>query len=188
MAIVSENCGLTRNRTKESACQYTLNKVVDIYLANINDVTSIDSVAVTGGCGEEVSGVTLVESAKWYEIQPSTNSASFTDSLQVADNDIRYRTHTLSFSVGGGYDGNAVCDLNALSLGEFVAVAVLASGNAVLLGTAEVGLKATTANLTGAATSTDFSGIQVEMSADVPASSLPLTAAGLTSIKNSAKG
>lgn len=183
MAIISSTCGLTRSRLKANNCSYTLNKVVDIYFANISEVSGIATSALTSGCGEEVTGVTLTESAKWFELQPSTDSASFTDALNVADNDIRYRTHTLSFSLGGDYDAASVCDLNALSLGEYIAVAVLASGNAVLLGTQNVGLKATTAELTGAASATDFSGISVEMSADVTSSVLPVSSVALTAIK-----
>lgn len=183
MAIISESCGLTRSRLKVTNCSYTLNKVTDIYLANKSDISAITASAIESGCGEEVSGVTLKASAKWYHIEPSTNSASFTDVLNVADNDVRYRTHTLSFSISGQYDGASVCDLNALSLGEFIAVAVLASGNAVLLGTETVGLKSTTATLTGSATSTDFSGIQVEMSADVTSASLPVNSTAMTAIK-----
>lgn len=183
MATINETCGLSRSRTKKSSCQYTLNKVVKIYLANLSDVSGITTTAVTGGCGEEVNGVTLKASAKWYSIDPSTDSASFTDVLNVASNDVRYRTHSLSFSIAGDYDGAAVCDLNALSLGEFIAVAVLASGNAILLGTENVGLKSTTATLTGSATSTDFSGIQVEMSADVTVASLPVNSTAMTEIK-----
>lgn len=183
MAIIGSNCGLVRSLKKESACQYTLNKVVDIYFANKSDVEAIATSATTSGCGEEVTGITLSTSAKWYELEPSTDSASFTDALNVADRDIRYRTHSLSFSLGGNYGADSVCDLNALSLGEFVAVAVLASGNAVLLGTKNVGLKASTAELTGAATATDFSGISVEMSADVTSAVLPVSSTALTAIK-----
>ena len=182
MSVISNTCGLTRNRTKATSCQYTLNKVVKIYLANVAD---IDAIATTSesGCGEEVSAITLASSAKWAMVDPSTDSASFTDALNVADNDVRYRTHSLSFSISGDYDGAAVCDLNGLSLGEFVAVAVLASGNAVMLGTENVGLRATTATLQGSATSTDFSGIQVEMSADTTVAALPVSKAALDAIK-----
>ena len=189
MAIISDACGLSRNRLKKTNCAYTLNKVTDIFLANINEVSAVTTSDAASGCGVEVSTITLAEDAKWYEIQPSNDSASFSDVLNVADNDVRYRTHTLSFSIGGDYDAEAVCDLNALSLGEYLAVAVLASGNAVLLGNKEgnVGLKATTASLTGAATSTDFSGIQVEMSADLTVASMPLKKAALDAIKESAK-
>lgn len=183
MSTISASCGLSRNRLKESTCQYSLNKVTDLYLVDINSVSAVSTTALTG-CGEEVTGITLTEGgSKWTHIQPSTNSASFSDALQVADNDVRYRTHSLTFSVGGGYDAEGVCDLNGLSLGEFVAVAVLASGNAVLLGTENVGLKATVAELTGAATSTDFSGINVELSADVTSAVLPVTSTALSAIK-----
>lgn len=182
-----QNCSIQRNRTKVSSCQYTLNKVTKIYLASISDVSGITTSGVTGGCGEEVASISLESGKKWYMIEPATDSASFTDVLNVASNDVRYRTHTLSFSISGEYDGEAVCDLNGLSLGEYIAVAVTANGNGVLLGTKNVGLKATTATLTGSATSTDFSGMQFEMSADVTASSLPLKADALTAVETSAK-
>lgn len=183
MSVISNTCGLNRNRLKTSNCGYAMNKVVDLYLVTINEVSAITTSAVASSCGEEVSAITLESSAKWARIQPSTDSASFTDTLNVGDNDLRYRTHTLSFSIGGDYDAQAVCDINALSLGEFVAVAVLASGNAVLLGTQTVGLKATTVTNTGAASASEFSGIQVEMSADVTAAALPVTSGALDAIK-----
>lgn len=183
MSTITASCGLSRNRLKTTSCAYQMNKVVDLYLVTVNEVSAITTGVYTGSCGEQVTAVTLDSGAKWARIQPSNDSASFSDALVVGDNDMRYRTHTLSFSIGGDYDASAVCDVNALSLGEYIAVAVLASGNAILLGTKNVGLKATTVTNSGAATASEFSGIQVEMSADVTEAALPVNASALDGIK-----
>lgn len=164
-------CTLQRSRTRESSCQYSLNSVKDIWLANLEEITSIAYASEEN----EVSGITLSGDSKFYHIAPATNSASYTDALTVGNNDMRYRTHTLNFSITGEYDKNAVLDLHALSLGEFIGIAKLATGKYVMLGTDAVGLKATTAQYTGAATSGDFSGIEIVMAADVTRESAPLS-------------
>jgi hypothetical protein len=156
-------------------------------LANRNDVKSIERgkpADVTGEtCAEEIISVELAENAKWAHIQPATNSASFTDALTVLDNGGAYRTHSVSFSVAGAYTPQMVCVVDALSLGEYVAVARLASGNYILLGTDAVGLTADSVTNTGAASASEASGIAVEMSADVTVSAAPLSVAAIEALE-----
>ena len=182
------NCKLEKSILKSTSCGYTLQSVKTIYLANKADVESIvlakpKEMSGATDCGVEVSTITLDEMAKWNKIDPSTNSASFTDSLQVIDNGGKYRQHTLSFSITGAYDAQMGCNQDMLSLGEFVAVVELSSGAMIMLGNEHVGLTATSVTNTGSGSATEFSGIQVEMSADLTVSAAPLSAEAIAAIK-----
>ena len=174
------NCTLNRDRLKSTSCGYSLNQVVEIYLANYEDVTSVEigkPASMTGetDCGMEVTSITMAAGKKFYKIEPNKDSASFTDALTPGDAGSKYRVQTLNFSIGGAYDPASVCDIEALSLGRFVAVARLSSGNYILLGN-KVPLEATQADLIGSADATGFSGIQVVLSANVTESAFPLSA------------
>lgn len=159
-------CKLANNILKDAdSCGYVLQSVTKIFLANAEDIT----VNVSGGTFE------LAESAKWYQIEPAKNTASFTDVLNVTDGGNKYRTHTLSFSISGVYNEAMQLNLDELSLGSFVAVAQFASGEGVLLGTENAGLSATVVTNTGAASATEASGISVEMSADLTNSAIAMT-------------
>ena len=181
------NCKLEKSILKENFCGYSLNSVKTIYLANKNDITAIERAVPSGSTsaqyGTEVKTITLEASAKWAKIEPSTNSASFSDSLNTIDGGGKYRTHTLNFSIAGEYTPEMVDNLDNLSLGEFVAVAELASGTMILLGSESVGLVATNVTNTGSGSATEFSGIQVEMSADLTVSAAPLSAEAIAALK-----
>lgn len=177
------SCNLQNSILKTSSCGYSMQKVTDLYLVNRNDVSAITRVEEATG-GEEVTAITLVDDAKWSRIQPATNSASFSDALTVLDNGGAYRTHTVSFSIAGSYTPAMVGVLNALSLGEYLVVAALANDEAILLGSQNVGLVATSATNTGAASAGDASGIAVEMAADVTVAAAPLAAEFFATLKN----
>lgn len=180
------NCSLNRNLLKSTTCGYSLNQVVDIYLANKEDVTKIEigkPSSMTGetDCGMEVTSITMAEGKKFFHIEPNKDSASFTDALTLGDAGSKYRVQTLNFSYGGNYEAATVCDLDALSLGRFVAVAKLSSGNYILLGN-NVPLEATQADLIGSAEATGFNGIQVVLSANVTEPAYPLSAEAIASL------
>lgn len=157
------SCQLTSGLTKEVSCEYVLQSVKNIYLANVDDVESDAN-------GE----VTLKADAQWYHFEPSRNTASFTDVLNTVDSGSKYRTHTLSFSLVGGYNDNIQSILDTLSLGSFLGIAAFADGSGVLLGTKNSGLEATTVTNTGAASASEASGVAVEMSADLTNSAFPI--------------
>ena len=159
-------CKLANDLLRENSCGYVLQSVQTIYLANTSEVTAFDAEAGT---------VTLGEGGKWYKIEPAKNTASFTDVLNVTDSGNKYRTHSLSFSVAGVYSAELKDALDNLSLGSYLAIAVFASGEGVLLGTKNAGLEATVVTNTGAASATEASGISVEMSADLTNSAFPIT-------------
>lgn len=150
------SCQLTSGLTKDITCQYVLQSVKGIYLANTNDVESDAN-------GE----VTLKADAQWYYFEVAKNTASFTDVLNVTDSGSKYRTHTLSFSLVGGYNDEVQPILDTLSLGSFLGIAVFADGTGVLLGTKNSGLEASVVTNTGAASATEASGVSVEMSSDL---------------------
>lgn len=172
------NCSLNRNILKDSSnCGYSLLKVIDIYLANYSEIT-----ASLGEGENEVTAITLVSGASIYHIEPSKDSASFTDELQVTDGGAKYRTHTLNFSVdSGNYNKDMVDNVDGLSLGRYVAVAKLANGVYVMLGRVTP-LEATSANVSGAASATDSTAIQVVMTSDTTETVLPLSSAAITSL------
>lgn len=177
------SCSLNKSILKKTSCGYSLQSVTDIYLANRSDVDKVERTVGTGNtCSGEVASIELAEGAKFYHIEPAKNTASFSDSLTKLDNGGSYRTHALSFSIAAAYDGEMVCVLDALSLGNFIGVARLASGNFVMLGSENVGLEATVVTNQGAASSSDFSGIQVEMSADLGETSMPLSAEAIDAL------
>lgn len=175
------SCNLQNSILKTSSCGYSLQSVKDIYLVSRSEVESVTRSTGTT-CSQEISAITLKETAKWAHIEPAKNSASFSDSLTKLDNGGSNRVHTLSFSIAGAYTPEMVCVVDALSLGEYVGVARLASGNFVMLGSENVGLEATTVTNQGAASASDFSGVQVEMTAEIGETSSPLSAEAIEAL------
>lgn len=171
------SCSINKSILKTTSCGYSLQSVQDVFLANRADVTKVERTIGTGGtCSQEIASITLAPEAKWSHFQVAKNTASFADTLTKLDNGGSYRTHSLSFSIANAYSPEMVCIVDGLSLGNFIGVARLASGNFVMLGSENVGLEATTVTNQGAASSSDFSGIQVELSADLGETSSPLSA------------
>lgn len=169
-------CKISRDILRTSSCGYQLAEVKDIYLANYADVTT--SIADTENC-EQVTAITLSSDAKFYHIEPSKNSVTFTDELVVEDSGAKYRTHTLTFSLANKYDCALHIDFDNLSLGRFAAVVVTADGNWLMLGRT-AGLEASEATLTGSA---DTNGITVTLSANVAESAMPLNEAAINAVK-----
>lgn len=164
------NCKLNRNILKSTSCGYSLQEIVTIYLANFDDVTATALVTDSGGC-ESVSGITMASDTEWYKIEPSKNSASFTDTLVVNDNGSKYRTHSLVFTTPGIYDACAHVDMDALSLGKYIAVVKQADGTYLMLGRL-AGLEASSAELTGG---NDGSGATYTLDGNQAESAIPLT-------------
>lgn len=172
------NCKLAQNILKKDVCGYSLMKVIDIYLANYGDINFATS-------GNEITAITTaVTGASVYHVEPSKDSASFTDELQVTDGGAKYRTHTLNFSIdSGNYDKDLAQVVDDLSLGRYTAVAKLASKDPIYVVLGRVTpLEATSANVSGAASATEASAIQVVMTSDTTETVLPLSSAAITSL------
>lgn len=174
MAICALNQDLTRNRI----CGYSLPEIVDIYVANYEDLSGTPRTAVTSGGCESISGITLNENAKFYHIEPARNSASFEDTLVVADSGDRYRNASITFTVTGVYDACKHAALDALSLGRYFVVVKTADGNYLGFGRMSP-LEAETATLAGGS---DTNGMQIVLSGNIAESPMPLDEGAITTV------
>ena len=165
-------CKLQNDILKSTACGYALNEVVEIYLANFEDVKETKLGTPSGEC-EQVSAITMTSGTTWYKIEPSKNSASYSDTLTVEDNGRKYRVHSLTWTNPGNYDSCAHIDLDALSLGKFIAVVKDADGSYKMLGRLG-GLEASAADLTGG---NDGSGVTITLDGNAAESVMLLTGA-----------
>ena len=179
------SCSLNRDLLRSNTCGYSLPEVKDIYLANYDDVSATtveDGVAYgsDASCsGSVVASIAMKGSAKWYHIEPAKNSTTFEDTLVIEDNGNKYRTHSLTFNVSGKYNQCLHDDLDALSLGRYIAVVVTADGTWLALGRT-AGLEAETATLSGGG---DSNGLQVVLTANIAESAVPLAEAAVTTVK-----
>ena len=170
-------CKLTKDILKSGICGYSLKQVVDIYIANYDDVTG----TTLGESGNTVKTITMKGETKFYHVEPNKDSASFEDALQMGDAGSRYRATTLSFSYGGAYDGDAVDALDAFSLGRFVAAAKLSDGTWVLFGRLTP-LEANAASFSSSADATGFQGQQITLTNNTVESPLPLEQTAISTI------
>ena len=79
-------CSLDKNLLRTTSCGYSLPQIVTLYVANFADVKTVD---LTKPSEDEISGITMVETAKFHVIEPAKNSASFTDEYVTNDNGAR---------------------------------------------------------------------------------------------------
>ena len=173
-------CALDKDLLRSTSCGYSLPQIVNLYVANFAD---IKDTALSEG-EDEITGITMVESAKFHVIEPAKNSASFTDEYVTNDNGARYRTQTITFSVTGVYDKDKHNALDALSLGKYFVVAKTAEGSYIAFGR-RTGLEASAAsNAGGSADSTN--GMTITLTADVAESALTLTGAAIDKVLGNA--
>lgn len=159
------NCKLAKDILKENVCGYSLLKISNLYLANHSDVTA----TVADGVVTAITGT-------FYKIEPSKDSASFTDELQVLDSGAKYRSQTLNFSVdSGSYDAELAGVIDDIALGRYVAICELANGTRVMLGRV-IPLEATAANFSGAASASDSTGIEFTLQCDTTETAIPVAA------------
>ena len=167
-------CKLAQDILKSTFCGYSLKQIVELYIANAEDVTATTVGAPTEGKGVEVKTITMAASAKWYKIEPAKDTATFTDSLQVGDGGSKYRQSSITWNISGEYTSEMVDVLDALSLGRFVIVARLSDGSYVMFGRLTP-MEAETASLESAAEATGFNGITVTFTNSTVESPLPLS-------------
>lgn len=167
-------CKLSNDILRTNSCGYSLPEVTDIYLANYSDVAS----TTLDADGKVISAITLASGASFYHIEPAKNSTTFEDALVVEDSGAKYRTHTLTFSVTGVYDGNRHLDFDNLSLGRYFAVVKTAEGNYLAMGRT-TGLEAETATLSGGG---DNNGMQIVLSANIAESVIPLSSDAVSTV------
>ena len=168
-------CALDKNLLRSTSCGYSLPQIVTLYVANFADVKNV---ALSEPSKDEISGITMVETAKFHVIEPAKNSASFTDEYVTNDNGARYRTQTITFSVTGTYDKDKHNALDALSLGKYFVVAKTAEGSYIAFGRL-TGLEASAASNAGGSADAN-NGMTITLTADVTESALPLTEEAIT--------
>ena len=168
-------CSLDKDLLRTTSCGYSLPQIVTLYVANFADVKG-----TVPEDGDEISGITMVETAKFHVVEPAKNSASFTDELVTNDNGARYRTQTITFSVTGQYDKDKHSALDALSLGKYFVVAKTAEGSYIAFGR-RTGLEASAASNAGGS---DTNGMTITLTADVTESALPLTQDAINDVLN----
>lgn len=188
MANITKTCTLEKDILKSGVCQYSLKQIVDLYFANYAEVASTE----LGVGGNTVASITMgkkisapEQTAKWYHVEPNKDSASFEDTLQIGDAGSRYRTSTVTFSYGGVYDGDAVDNLDAFSLGRFMMAAKLSDGTWVLFGRLSP-LEANVATFSSAAEASGFNGQQITLTNNTTESPLPLEEAAWKTITGAA--
>ena len=170
-------CSLDKDLLRSTSCGYSLPQIVTLYLANFADVKDV---AVTEPSKDEISGITMVESAKFHVVEPAKNSASFTDEYVTNENGAQYRTQTITFSVTGTYDKEKHNALDALSLGKYFVVAKTAEGSYIGFGRL-TGLEASAASNAGGSADAN-NGMTITLSADVTESALPLAEGAISTV------
>lgn len=180
-------CKLAQDILKSTFCGYSLKQIVELYLANAEDVTATTVGTPTGdnATGVEVKTITLAAQAKFYKIEPAKDSATFEDSLQVGDGGSKYRQSSITWNISGEYTPQMVDVLDALSLGRFVIVARLSDGNYVMFGRLTP-MEAETASLSSAAEATGFNGVTVTFTNATVESPLPLSTEAIKTVLGTA--
>lgn len=175
-------CKLSNDILRSTFCGYSLKQIVELYIANAEDVTATTVGAPEEGeGGVEVKTITLAASAKFYKIEPAKDTATFTDSLQVGDGGSKYRQSSITWNISGEYTAQMVDVLDALSLGRFIIVARLSDGSYVMFGRLTP-MEAETASLESAAEATGFNGITVTFTNSTVESPVPLSSAAIQTV------
>lgn len=180
-------CKLSNDILRSTFCGYSLKQIVELYIANAEDVTATTVGAPEEGGGVEVKTITLAASAKFYKIEPAKDTATFTDSLQVGDGGSKYRQSSITWNISGEYTAEMVDVLDALSLGRFIIVARLSDGSYVMFGRLTP-MEAETASLEAAAEATGFNGITVTFTNSTVESPVPLSAEAIKTVLGTAAG
>lgn len=179
-------CKLSNDILRSTFCGYSLKQIVELYIANAEDVTATTVGAPEEGeGGVEVKTITLAAQAKFYKIEPAKDTATFTDSLQVGDGGSKYRQSSITWNISGEYTAEMVDVLDALSLGRFIIVARLSDGSYVMFGRLTP-MEAETASLESAAEATGFNGITVTFTNSTVESPVPLSAEAIKVVTGAA--
>lgn len=175
-------CKITQDILRSSFCGYSLKQIVELYIANAEDVTGTTVGAPEEGeGGVEVKTITMNAQAKWYKVEPAKDSATFEDSLQVGDGGSKYRQSSITWNISGEYTAKMVDILDAFSLGKFVIVAKLSDGSYIMFGRLTP-MEAEAASLQSAAEATGFNGITLTFTNSTVESPLPLSAEAINTV------
>jgi len=171
-------CKLNEDLLRSTSCGYNLPEIVEIYVANYEDLTKTPEISASEDGEDEITAITLANSAKFLKIEPAKNSASFEDTLVVEDNGTKYRTASVTFNVSGTYTKKLHAALDALSLGRYFVVVKTADGNYLGLGRISP-LEAETATLAGGS---DSNGMNIVLSGNIAESPMTLSEAAVNTV------
>lgn len=171
-------CKLNEDLLRSTSCGYNLPEIVEIYVANYEDLTKTPEISASEDGEDEITAITLANSAKFLKIEPAKNSASFEDTLVVEDNGSKYRTASVTFNVSGTYTKKLHAALDALSLGRYFVVVKTADGNYLGLGRISP-LEAETATLAGGS---DSNGMNIVLSGNIAESPMTLSEAAVKTV------
>lgn len=130
-------CKLTKSLDNKF-CEYAVAGVALMYLANyyppVDGAAAVEgSIAYTTDEDGYLSNMTLPTGEKFYKLEGSANTISFSDELLTGGNGGKYRQHTAN-AVLNQYDVDILNEGDALSLGKFVAVVIDNAGRPIVLG------------------------------------------------------
>lgn len=170
-------CLLNQSLTKDTQCGYSLPQIVELYLMNFGEVTA------TTVTKNEVTAITMGDSAKVYKVEPAINSAQWSDNLAVGASGNKYRIHTVGFSYNSAYNAGMVDTVDALSLGKYLAVARMADGGYLMFGR-NTGLEADAdgVNNSGSGDASAEAGLVVSLTANTLEAALPLSTEAVTAL------
>ena len=171
-------CKLANNLLRTTSCGYSLPEIVDLYLINYEDLSGTPSAYTDSAYCETVVDLKLSDGKNVLHVEPNKNSASFEDTLVVADNGTKYRNASITFTVAGLYDGCMHANLDALSLGRYFVVVKTADGNYLAMGRIAP-LEAETVTLAGGS---DTNGMTVTLSGNIAESPIPLSSDAVTAM------
>ena len=171
-------CKLANNLLRTTSCGYSLPEIVDLFLINYEDLSGTPAVSTDSAGCETVTAITLNTGEEVLHVEPNKNSASFEDTLVVADNGTKHRNASITFTVAGQYDGCMHANLDALSLGRYFVVVKTADGNYLAMGRIAP-LEAETVTLAGGS---DTNGMTVTLSGNIAESPIPLSSDAVTAM------
>lgn len=135
-------CKLTKSLNNK-LCEYAVAGASDLYLANYYapvvstgaEVPTAQENAIVYQTDADgyISNIVLPTGEKFFRVNGSDGTISFTDALLAGGNGGKYRQHTIN-AVLNQYDVDVLDEGDALSLGRFIAVVVDKGGVPRLLG------------------------------------------------------
>ena len=174
-------CKIDANMLKSDSCAYSLPEVVELYVANYEDVVSTSFGTENTNTIETITMKGEGTKAKFYRIQINKNSGSFTDNLADGATNNKYRVHTVTFSVDRAIADSLPGEIDAFSLGKFVVIVYTASGDYLILGRLTSMESAVSDNVSFAGGS-DQSGLTVTWTANVTESAVPVKKEALDAV------
>lgn len=142
-------------------CEYAVAGLSALYLANFytpltGTEANTDSITYEINDDGVITGIHLPSGEKFYKVGFENGTGSWTDDLAQGGNGGKYRTQTLNL-VNIQYDVDALSQVDALSLGKFIAVVIDKSNRCVVLGRTG-GLSASSWNYASGAADADANG------------------------------